>query len=114
MLHLSSPASGGAASHDGLWREREARRGEDVRAERGGDPRLLAALDAHRQRLGADWEATREARLRRRVRRLVEGRWRETFWTDARRQRLAEAVRALDGAERAPHALAERVLASGG
>ncbi len=71
---------------------------------------LVAALDAHRLHLEPDWAASREARLRRRVRRLVEVRWRETFWAGARRQRLDDAVRDLDAENRAPYALAARVL----
>ena len=80
-----------------------ALKGENV----GG---LVEALGGHRAHLSATWEAVRAERLRRRVRRLVEGRWRRAFW-DARTGALAEAVRQLDGAERAPHALAERLLA---
>ena len=72
---------------------------------------LVAALDAHRQRLAGSWDEVRAERLRRRVRRLVEGRWRRDFWSGGRAEALAEAVRGLDGAERAPHRLAERVLA---
>ena len=68
---------------------------------------LVAALDAHRAGLDADVQ--REARLRRRVRRLVEAGWRRRFWGE-RAGALAEAVRQLDPAERAPHRLAARVL----
>lgn len=75
---------------------------------------LVAALDAHRQSLAGDWDALRADRLRRRVRRLVEGRWRRDFWSGGRAEALAEAVRQLDPEDRAPHGLAERVLAGGG
>jgi LAO/AO transport system kinase len=73
---------------------------------------LLAALDAHRRHLGEGgrWEAARSRRLQRRVRRLVEAAWRESFWTPARRATLDAAVEALDGSDRAPHTLAARVL----
>ncbi len=71
---------------------------------------LVAAMQAHRAWLGeARWQAAREARLRRRVRRLVEADWQRRFWTPARRAALDEAVASMDGADRAPHALAERV-----
>lgn len=76
-----------------------------------GTADLLAALDAHRARLGERWEATRDERLRRRVRRLVEAGWRRAFWTPERRADLARAVAEVDGVERSPHALAARVLA---
>ncbi|MEM6325769.1 MAG: methylmalonyl Co-A mutase-associated GTPase MeaB [Bacteroidota bacterium] len=71
---------------------------------------LVEALDAHRARLGARWDETRTDRLRRRVRRLVEAGWRRAFWTPERREDLAHAIAEVDGAERAPHALAARVL----
>ncbi|MEL6614839.1 MAG: methylmalonyl Co-A mutase-associated GTPase MeaB [Bacteroidota bacterium] len=109
MMHLrlgAAPAAsggGGAAGEIPTVVKTSALNGENIDG-------LVAALDAHRQRLAADWEASREARLRRRVRRLVERRWRQTFWTPERRQRLAAAVHTLDAAERAPHALADRVL----
>lgn len=72
---------------------------------------LVGALDAHRGRLAASWAELRAERLRRRVRRLVEGRWRRDFWAGGRADALAEAVRRLDPEDRAPHALAARVLA---
>jgi len=71
---------------------------------------LVAALDAHRQSLAADWEALRAARLKRRVRRIVEGQWRRAFW-DARGAALAAAVGDLG--EGGPHALAARLLGEG-
>lgn len=72
---------------------------------------LTAALAGHRAWLeGEDrWRARREARLRRRVRRLVQAAWQRRFWTAERRAALEEAVGALDGAERAPYALAARI-----
>ena len=73
-----------------------------------GLDRLLDALDAHRQSLAPRWDALRAERLRRRVRRLVEARWRREFW-DGGGAALADAVGALDG-EAGPHALAERLL----
>ena len=75
---------------------------------------LVVALDAHRDALADRWDAVRADRLRRRVRRLVEGRWRRTFWADGRAEALADAVARLDPADRAPHRLAERVLADPG
>jgi LAO/AO transport system kinase len=76
---------------------------------------LLVALDAHRTYLGADgrWEGARAGRLQRRVRRLVEAAWRESFWTLERRATLDAAVSALDVSHRAPHALAAHVLRTG-
>ena len=71
---------------------------------------LLAVLDAHRARLAPTWDALREARLRRRVRRLVEAAWRERFWAGGRSDALAAAVAGLDAADRAPHRLAASVL----
>jgi LAO/AO transport system kinase len=73
---------------------------------------LIAGLDDHRARLASDdrWERLRADRLQRRVRRLVETRWREDFWTPERQRGLAEAVKTLDGADRAPHRLASQIL----
>ena len=104
-LHLRAPAADPLASGavPPVVVKASAQTGEGV-------AKLVDALDAHRQRLRADWEAAREARLRRRVARIVERRWREAFWTAERRQGLAESVAALDPVERAPHALAARVL----
>ncbi len=77
---------------------------------------LVETLEAHRAYLEASggWEAARDGRLRRRVRRLVERAWREAFWTAERQEGLDAAIAGLDGAERAPHALAARLLAAGG
>ena len=74
-----------------------------------GIDRLLAALDAHRAVLAERWGAVRAERLRRRVRRLVEARWRRAFWDD-RAAALAAAVDALDGGA-GPYALADELLA---
>ena len=71
---------------------------------------LASHLDAHRAHLAPRWDATRDARLRRRVRRLVEASWRRDFWAGGRADALADAVRQLDGADRAPHRLAAGVL----
>jgi LAO/AO transport system kinase len=72
---------------------------------------LVEALEAHRAHLGSEgWDAHRAARLQRRVRRLVEAGWRDQFWTSERRAALDEVVATMDGAERAPHRLAARVL----
>ncbi|WP_420455202.1 methylmalonyl Co-A mutase-associated GTPase MeaB [Rubrivirga sp.] len=71
---------------------------------------LVAALDGHRAALAERWDEVRAERLRRRVRRLVEGRWRRAFWADGRAEALARAVAELDPSERAPHRLAARVL----
>ena len=75
--------------------------------EGGGVEELVETLDAHRA--GLDAEAVREARLRRRVRRLVEAGWRRQFWA-GRGEALGAAVADLDPAERAPHRLAARLL----
>ncbi len=75
---------------------------------------LLATLDAHRAHLAPTWTALREARLRRRVRRLVEAAWRARYWSGGRADALATAVAGLDAAERAPHRLAASVLAAPG
>ena len=74
---------------------------------------LVAALDAHRaalQEAGA-WAARRDERLKRRVRELVEVELERRFWTPERRAALGDAVATLDGADRAPHRLADAVLA---
>ena len=74
---------------------------------------LVAALDAHRaalQEAGA-WDARRDERLKRRVRELVEVELERRFWTPERRAALGDAVATLDGADRAPHRLADAVLA---
>lgn len=76
---------------------------------------LMAALDAHRARLATEgrWARLRDERLQRRVRRLVEAAWRQHFWTPERQRGLEEAVATLDGQERAPQRLADRILESG-
>ena len=71
---------------------------------------LLSALDAHREALAPTWDELRAARLRRRIRRLVEAEWRARFWADGRAQALQNAVARLDAADRAPHRLAADVL----
>ena len=70
---------------------------------------LAEALMLHRAHLGAKWDATREARLKRRVRRLVEAEWRARFWTDERRALLDAALHTLDAEQRTPHRLAQQV-----
>ncbi len=74
---------------------------------------LTDALDRHRRHLAADWERLRDARLRRRVQRLVEAAWQRRFWTDERRRALADALDALASEERAPYRIAARLLAEG-
>ena len=105
MMHLRAPAAQavGASGEIPTVVKTSALKGENIDG-------LMDALDAHRSRLEPEWDALREERLRRRVRRLVEGLWRETFWSGERRQRLAAAVHEMDSAARAPHALAARVL----
>lgn len=71
---------------------------------------LVDHLDAHRAHLDPDWEALQTARLRRRVRRLVEAGWRRAFWADGRAEALSDALRQLDPEDRAPHRLAVRML----
>ena len=73
---------------------------------------VLAALDGHRAHLAPAWAAGRDARLRRRVRRLVEAAWRAQFWAGGRSEALAAAVAGLDAGARAPHRLAADVLAA--
>ena len=73
---------------------------------------LLAALDAHRATLEPAWAEIRAARLRRRVRRLVEAAWRARFWSGGRAEALAASVAGLDPGGRAPHRLAASVLAA--
>ncbi|MDX1419155.1 MAG: methylmalonyl Co-A mutase-associated GTPase MeaB [Rubricoccaceae bacterium] len=70
---------------------------------------LVAALEGHRAHLAARWDETRTARLRRRVRQLVEAGWRARFW-DARRSALDAALAGLEAADRTPHRLAARLL----
>ena len=76
---------------------------------RGDTDAVVTALDAHRAHLAGAWDAVRAERLRRRVRRLVEAGWRRQFWGPRRAEALAEAVAALDPADRAPHRLARRL-----
>jgi LAO/AO transport system kinase len=71
---------------------------------------LAAALERHRAHLAASWEATRAARLRRRVRRLAEAALQAQFWTPERRAALDAALDGLDPAGRAPHRLAARLV----
>ena len=70
---------------------------------------LMDALATHRAHLAADWDETRLARLRRRVRRLVEATWQAHFWTDERRTQLDAALHTLDADQRTPHRLAQQV-----
>ncbi|HLT48278.1 MAG TPA: methylmalonyl Co-A mutase-associated GTPase MeaB [Rubricoccaceae bacterium] len=77
--------------------------------EGGGE--LVEALERHRAHLAARWDATRAARLGRRVRRLAEAALRRRFWAPERRAALDAALARLDPAERAPHRLAARLLA---
>lgn len=88
---------------------------QTVATESGGIEALVGALEQHRAWLheGGRWEARREARLRRRVRRLVQADWQRRFWTPERQKALDEAVAAL-GEERAPHDLALRILGGAG
>lgn len=75
---------------------------------------LAEALEKHRAHLGARWNATRAARLRRRVRRLVEAAWQARYWTPERQHRLDAALDARGADERAPHRLAAQWLAEEG
>lgn len=96
MLHLRAPSA---------WTPPVVKTSalEDV-----GLDALAEALDQHRAHVADRWDAIRTERLRRRVRRIVEGRWRREFWA-ARGDALADALRQLDG-EPAPYRLAERLL----
>ena len=103
-LHLRPPpASGWAVPVTRV----SALHGEGVEA-------LVEHLDAHRAHLDAAWDAGRDARLRRRVRRLVEAGWRRAFWTGARAAALETAIERLDASDRAPHRLATAVLDGAG
>ena len=86
-----------------------------VATESEGIEAFVEAMQRHQAWLAEDgrWEARREARLRRRVRRLVQDAWHERFWTPERTAALDAAVAAL-GEERAPHRLAARILGSAG
>jgi LAO/AO transport system kinase len=75
---------------------------------------LVEALEEHRAHLAARWGALREARLRRRVRRLVEAALRRQLWTPARQAALEDALEGLGPAERTPHGLAVHLLGRGG
>jgi len=77
-----------------------------------GIDELVTHLDAHRSHLQPTWDMLQAARLRRRVRRLVEAGWRRAFWADGRAEALTEAIRQLDAEDRAPHRLAAHVLGS--
>ena len=70
---------------------------------------LVSALEAHRAVLEVEWGRIRADRLRRRVRRIVEARWRRDFW-DARSADLEAAVLALEDEDAAPYHLATRLL----
>ncbi|MEM1041283.1 MAG: methylmalonyl Co-A mutase-associated GTPase MeaB [Bacteroidota bacterium] len=73
---------------------------------------LAEAMQEHRDWLGEDrWQAARDDRLRRRVRRLVEAGWQRRFWTPERRATLRDAIATLGSEDRAPHALAAHILA---
>lgn len=71
---------------------------------------LVDVLLKHRARLESDWAVSREARLRRRVRRLVEAGWRDLFWTSARTDDLDSALDSLQPANQGPHKIAARLL----
>lgn len=71
---------------------------------------LVDVLLKHRARLESDWAASREARLRRRVRRLVEAGWRDLFWTSARTDDLDSELESLQPANQGPHKIAARLL----
>lgn len=102
-LHLRAPA-------DGAWPvpvvKTSASRNEGIDA-------LAEALAAHRAHLAPTWDALRAARLRRRVRALVERAWRRSFWTDARDAALSAALAGASDGERAPHRIAARLLRAG-
>ncbi|HYE96479.1 MAG TPA: methylmalonyl Co-A mutase-associated GTPase MeaB [Rubricoccaceae bacterium] len=99
MLHLRPAAADG-------WGvpvvKTSALQGEGIEA-------LVEALEKHHAHLAASWDATREARLRRRVRRLAAAALHRTFWTPARRAALDDALATLDPAERAPYRLAAQL-----
>ncbi|MGB3542746.1 methylmalonyl Co-A mutase-associated GTPase MeaB, partial [Rubrivirga sp.] len=104
MLHLRAPGS---------WQPLVVKTSA---LEDEGIDGLVAALEEHRSVLEADWDGIRADRLRRRVRRIVEGRWRRDFW-DARSSALEDAVRDLEHRQAgdanespAPYRLAARLL----
>src|SRR5690606_38253520 len=75
-----------------------------------GGAGLVEAVERQRVHVAARWDETREARRRRRVRRLVEAGWRARFWDARRRQALDAALAELGPEARTPHRLAARLL----
>ncbi len=73
---------------------------------------LLEALSDHRSHLTNSWQVSRNMRLRRRVQRIVEARWRESFWSDGRASQLDSFLAALDDDDRGPHAIASELLSN--
>jgi LAO/AO transport system kinase len=71
---------------------------------------LVDALSKHRAHLESDWAASRESRLRRRVRRLVEAGWNDLFWTSARAVDLSSALESLQPDNQGPHQIAATLL----
>ena len=71
---------------------------------------LSDALSSHRVHLESNWQTSREVRLRRRVRRIVEESWRAGFWSDGRSERLDASLELLRLENRAPHQIAATLL----
>ena len=71
---------------------------------------LSDALSSHRVHLEPNWQTSREVRLRRRVRRIVEESWRAGFWSDGRSERLDASLELLRLENRAPHQIAATLL----
>jgi len=71
---------------------------------------LVDVLLKHRTHLESNWAVSRDSRLRRRVRRLVEAGWRDLFWTSARIDYLNSALSSLQLANLGPHKIAARLL----
>jgi len=71
---------------------------------------LAGTLSKHRAHLEPDWAASRESRLSRRVRRLVEAGRRDLFWTSARTDGLNSALDSLQLGNLGPHKIAAKLL----
>lgn len=71
---------------------------------------LLTALKDHHVMLKEDWEHTRELRLIRRVKRLVERRWVAELNSDGRLDRLKIELEKLESEQKTPYQLAESLF----
>ncbi len=71
---------------------------------------LVRMLKNHQSHLHHDWEASRDARFRRRVKRLVEASWRAQFWSGGRAERLEASLADTQHEHRKPHGTANSLL----